>query len=83
MFKCKFCNKTLKTLNWKHLASHSLTLEEYIKMFGLKENFKNPIDLKNENNFLKSTWYSSMFSSFRQQLLTNGRKCPVFDLEME
>jgi len=42
----------------------------------------NPIKIQNTENFLRDVWESPQAESFRNKLMANERKCPVFDLEM-
>ena len=43
--------------------------------------WKDGIDVLNSDNFLKDVWYESKTNKFRDILLKNNRKCPMFNID--
>ena len=44
------------------------------------EGWENGIDVVNNTNFLKDVWYNERTNKFRKNLISCGRKCPLYDI---
>ena len=65
----------------------SLCMSYYINSKGIGypcsfvEGIEEGVDVLNCDNFVKDIWYNKTSKKWREKLLKNNRKCPVYDLD--